>query len=472
MKEDKKLSIWLLIFIAIGSMIGSGIFNSPKDLIGVSNPLGAMTTWLIGGFGALMLALVFVYLNHRRPDLKSGIFDYAREGFGDYMGFNSAWGYWSMGWLGNISYLLLFFKTLNDMLGVNALSPITCFIIGSGINWIYFFVIAAGIKEGAITNFIVTGAKLIPIILVVIFGAFIVQKNIFYVADWKYTLASSGQLTSPSVQIKDAMAIVLWCFVGMEASSVLSGRARNQKSVRYATIISFSIVLAIYILISLVSMSSVGAEKLYQSNTPLALVLEKTRIGIAGSAIVQIGIMISVIGAGLSWLLLSTETLFAASTNGVMPKILSKENKNGTPINALLLSMFFTQFFLLSVLSPAINESYVIAITTATSLILIPYFLSSLFALKVAFKNLRNESIIHLAIASASTLYSAYVIYTVGIKYVFLAILFYALGAILFYLARRERQEKIRGWEYLIMWVLIGSAIVIILLLVSGKLIL
>lgn len=468
MNKDKKLSIWLLVFIGIGSMIGSGIFNSPKDLIAVSNPQGAMITWLIGGLGALMLALVFVYLSHKRPELKSGIFDYAREGFGDYMGFNSAWGYWSMGWLGNISYLLLFFKTLNDMLGEYALSPLTCFVIGSGINWIYFFVIAAGIKEGAVTNFIVTGAKLIPILLVIIFGAFIIQKNNFNVPNWKLSLASTDSATTISSQIKGAMAIVLWCFVGMEAAAVLSGRARNQKAVRYATIISFSIVLAIYILISFVAMGSISPEGLYNSKTPLSLVLENTFVGEAGSIIVHLGIMISVIGAGLSWLLLSTETIFAASVSGVMPKILTKENKNGTPIHALLLSMFFTQFFLLSVLSPAINESYVIAITTATSLILIPYLLSSLFALKIAIKDWGKENIIHLIVAVLSTFYSAYVIYTVGLKYVFLAILFYALGSILFYRAKEERGESIKKWEFFIMWLLIISSFIILSLLITG----
>lgn len=37
-RENKKLGLWLLVFVSIGSMIGSGIFNSPKDLINVANP--------------------------------------------------------------------------------------------------------------------------------------------------------------------------------------------------------------------------------------------------------------------------------------------------------------------------------------------------------------------------------------------------------------------------------------------------
>lgn len=127
-----------MVFIALGSMIGSCIFNSPKDLISSANPQGAMIAWLIGGFGALMLALVFVYLAARKPELKSGIYAYARDGFGDFMGFNSAWGYWSLGWLGNIGFIALFFKTFNDLLGDKAISPLQAFIIGSLIIWIFF----------------------------------------------------------------------------------------------------------------------------------------------------------------------------------------------------------------------------------------------------------------------------------------------------------------------------------------------
>ncbi|MFA7389938.1 MAG: amino acid permease, partial [Proteiniphilum sp.] len=213
MKEkNDKLGLWLLVFVALGSMIGSGIFNSPRDLIAVANPQGAMITWVIGGFGALMLALVFVYLAARKPELKSGVYAYARDGFGDYMGFNSAWGYWSVGWLGNVSYLALFFKTLNDLLGEKALSPLPAFLIGSAILWSFHAILMAGIREGAILNFIVTAAKLIPILLIILLGISLVRSDLFLTEEWQQRLASTGSSTTPLLQVKEAMAAVLWCF--------------------------------------------------------------------------------------------------------------------------------------------------------------------------------------------------------------------------------------------------------------------
>lgn len=457
------------MFIALGSMIGSGIFNSPKDLVSSANPQATMIAWLIGGFGALMLALVFVYLASRKPELKSGVYAYARDGFGDLMGFNSAWGYWSVGWLGNISYLALFFKTLNDLLGVHALSPLHAFLIGSALLWFFYLILKSGIREGAILNFIVTTAKFIPIILIIVLGVSLIKNDLFIVDNWQSRLASTGESTSPMLQIKSAMAIILWCFVGMEAASVLSGRAKSQKTVRLTIIISLLIVLAIYMLITFIAMSSVPADILSASDTPLALVLEQTAIGATGGVIVKLGIMVSVLGASLSWIMLSVETLYVAALDNVLPRIFKKVNQKGTPVNALLLTQGFTQIFLISILSPQLNETYLAAITIGTTLVLIPYLLSSLYAVKIAILNRKNESLHHLVVAMLGTIYSIYVIFAVGIKYLILSVLFYAIGSLLFIKAKREQKKQPKPWEWAVIMLLLIGSLIITGLIVSGE---
>ncbi|MFA5651501.1 MAG: basic amino acid/polyamine antiporter [Proteiniphilum sp.] len=471
-KRDDKLGLWLLVFVAIGSMVGSGIFNSPKDLIRVANPQGTLLTWIIGGAGALMLALVFVYLAGRKPELKSGVYAYARDGFGDYMGFNSAWGYWSVGWLGNVSYLALFFKTLNDLLGEQALSPFQSFLTGSAILWFYYFILMSGVKEGAILNFIVTVAKLIPIVLIIVLAPALFDRELFNVPEWQWELASTGTSTTPARQVGNAMAVVLWCFVGIEAASVLSGRARKQKAVRTATIISTLFVLGIYMLITLAAMGSVPAAELSAAETPLARVLERTVIGAAGGTIIKLGIMVSVLGASLSWILLSVETMYAAARDGVMPRRLAKVNAKGTPVNALLLTQCFTQVFLLSILSPSLNETYLVAITIATTLILIPYLLSSLYAVKTAIQYKKEEKTYrNLIIALLGTFYSGYVIYAVGIQYLFLSILFYGIGSLLFLQAKKEKRERPKSWEWAVIIVLLSGSVWIAVRVLTGKIV-
>lgn len=469
MKQQKQqLGLWLLVFVSLGSMIGSGIFNSPKDLIAVANPMGVMITWLVGGIGALILALVFVYLSAKKPELRSGIYAYAREGFGDYMGFNSAWGYWSLGWLGNISYFALFFKTLNDFLGENSLSPTTSFYIASAILWIYYFILRAGVREGAILNFIVTFAKLLPIVLVVLLGFSLVKGSVFNVPNWDSVLAATGKPTTPLLQVKDAMAIVLWCFVGVEAASVLSGRAINQQVVRRATIISVLLVLAIYMFVSYVAIGSVDAVSLLESPTPLALLLSKTSIGNVGALVLQLGIMVSVMGASLSWIILSVETMYAAARDGVMPKSLAKVNKKDVPVNALLLTQLFTQVFLFSILSPRLNDTYLAAITIGTTMVLIPYLLSSLYAVKLSFGDNGGRSADRV-VALLGTLYSAYVIYAVGLKYLYLSLLFYALGLFFYLKGRRESRIKPTRWETVLMVLIVIAALLVVLLIAEGR---
>lgn len=87
---QKQLGLVLLTALAVSSMIGGGIFNSPTDLIANANPWPTLIAWAIGGVGVFALVLVFQDLAVRKPELKGGIYSYAREGFGDFVGFFSS----------------------------------------------------------------------------------------------------------------------------------------------------------------------------------------------------------------------------------------------------------------------------------------------------------------------------------------------------------------------------------------------
>ncbi|WP_262707342.1 amino acid permease [Seramator thermalis] len=202
----------------------------------------------------------------------------------------------------------------------------------------------------------------------------------------------------------------------------------------------------------------------------MALLLEKTSIGQTGAVIVKLGIMLSVLGAGLSWTLLSVETMYAAARDGVMPKILAKENRKKTPIVALLLTQLFTQLFLLAILSPNMNNTYLAAITVGTSLVLIPYFLSSLYAVKIAWQDcITGQNFRFFVISVLGTIYSVYVIFSVGLRYLVFTVLFYVVGIILFIKAKKEKNESIKQWEKIVMAILCIIAVMLIYLLLSKK---
>ena len=88
--------------------MGSGIFDIPQNVAHHADLIAVIISWIIIAIGMLALTWAFVYISKKRPDIKSGIYGYAKFGFGDYVGFNSAWGYWLNTLLPyNLSYLFL-----------------------------------------------------------------------------------------------------------------------------------------------------------------------------------------------------------------------------------------------------------------------------------------------------------------------------------------------------------------------------
>jgi len=91
---ERPLGMWLLVALVVGSILGSGVFGLPQNMASGAGAAAILLSWLITGAGMLSLALLYQMLALRKPALDNGIYAYAREMSGDYVGFNSAWGYW------------------------------------------------------------------------------------------------------------------------------------------------------------------------------------------------------------------------------------------------------------------------------------------------------------------------------------------------------------------------------------------
>ena len=71
--------------------------------------------------------------------------------------------------------------------------------------------------------------------------------------------------------------------------------------------------------------------------------------------------------------------------------------------------------------------------------------------------------------ALLGTLYSAYVIYAVGLKYLYLSLLFYALGLFFYLKGRRESRIKPTRWETVLMVLIVIAALLVVLLIAEGR---
>ena len=159
-ESSDKLRLGALVALVVGSMVGGGIFSLPQNVAASASAGATLIGWLITGVGMLMLAFVFQTLANRKPKLDGGVYAYAKAGFGDYMGFSSAWGYWISAWIGNVSYMVLLFSTLGYFFPVfgEGNTPVSI-ICASVLLWLLHFLVLRGIKEAAFINTITTIAQ-------------------------------------------------------------------------------------------------------------------------------------------------------------------------------------------------------------------------------------------------------------------------------------------------------------------------
>src|SRR6185436_2170879 len=141
-QASDKVSLPTLTAMVVGSMIGSGVFLLPRRFGAETGVLGAIIAWTIAGAGMLMLAFVFQRLATRKPNLDAGIFAYAKAGFGDYVGFNSAIGYWASSCAGNTSYWVVIMTTTSALFPALGAGDTVLAVVVSSIGvWLFFFLI-------------------------------------------------------------------------------------------------------------------------------------------------------------------------------------------------------------------------------------------------------------------------------------------------------------------------------------------
>ena len=431
----KKLGLVPLTALIIGSMIGGGVFALPQNLAAHSSVGAIIIGWLITAVGIIALATVFKYLSETRPALKNGIYSYAKAGFGAYMGFNSAWGYWLSALFGNVSYAVLMFTALGYFFPLfkdgNSLSA----LIGASIMlWGFHWVVSQGVREAAMLNVITTAAKLIPIFIFLVIAAFAFNINTLRYDFWGTDLADI------STQVKNTMLVTLWVFVGIEGAVVESARVKRQADISKATYIGLFGTLIVYVLISLLSLGILPqAELAGVKNPSMAIVLEHI-LGPWGAILVNTGLVISLLGAWLSWTLLCIQLPYDLAIDHAMPKIIAQSNSKGVPIGALWLtniiiqlSLIFTFFF---------QSSYLLIFKFAASCILIPYLMSSFYALKVIIQTYLADKqplkYFYLISILLSCLYSVWLIYAAGMYYLSLSTIVYILGLGLYVWTKKD----------------------------------
>jgi arginine:ornithine antiporter/lysine permease len=463
-----KLGLGLLVALVVGSIIGSGIFGLPQNMAAGAGAGAILIGWTVTGIGMLLLVRVYQMLSMRQPELDNGVYAYARALSGEYVGFNSAWGYWVSAWIGNVGYLVAAFGALGYFFPVFGDGNSPAAIFGASVVlWAIHFMVLRGIQGAAVLNAVVTAAKIVPLLLFIALVAMAFQIDTFRLDFW-----GDAQLGSVLDQVRSTMLVTVWVFIGIEGASVYSARAKKREDVGRATVIGFLICLLLLMSVSLLSLGVFNQPELAGLKNPSMAGVLESAVGTWGAVLIYVGLIVSVGGGFLAWMLLAAESLFTPAGGGVMPKWLAQPNRQGVPANALWLTNGMVQLFLLVTLFS--EASYLALISLSTAMILVPYLFSAAYGLSVAWRGEGAQAAGHRsdsAVAALATLYCVWLLYAAGFKYLLLSALLYAPGVLLYAWAKRQRQERVfTAWEWAILAALVALAGVAATMLATGRL--
>ena len=185
-KANDKLGLVGLTGLVLGSMIGGGIFNIAQNIAVGAGVGAALLSWGIVGIGVFFLVLTFKILATRRSDLNGGIYQYAQQGFGNFVGFNIAWSYWLCVIIGNVLLAIMLSNSIGAFFP-RFLKTWPTVIFGSIFICVMFFIVSLGVKTAVTLNTVVTIFKFASLILVVILLIVFFKMNTFKYDFWGTT---------------------------------------------------------------------------------------------------------------------------------------------------------------------------------------------------------------------------------------------------------------------------------------------
>ena len=479
-KKTKGISLFALLAIIISGAIGGGVFNLANDLARDSTPGGVVISWLFIGFGILMLVLSFNRLITIKPDL-SGVSDYARAGFGDFVGFLSGWGYWISAWTGTIGFAVLMMTSADyffpsKFANSNGSLTILSVIIVSIISWILMLLVDRGVETAAAVNAIVMIAKLIPLVVFSITGIILFKANVFTQHFWQtfttnfaadgsvkdfvwHAMTASGLLS----QIKGSLMVMVWVFVGIEGAAMMGNRAKKKSDTAKATVIGLAVLLVIYVLLSLLPYGYMDQASLANVKAPGLVYILNEMVGGWGGSLMAVGLMISLLGAWLSWTMLPVEATQQLAEQKLLPSWFGKLNKYHAPSNSLLITQLMIQIFI--IITYFVANAYNVFIYMATAVIMICYALVGAYLFKIG---LKEASVKNILIGFFTFAFQALALYLSGWQYVWLAMILYTIGFLLFIGAKKESHQSISVKEWLGMLVVTVLGVLAIVVLICG----
>jgi APA family basic amino acid/polyamine antiporter len=418
--KSQKIGLLTTTSLVVGNMIGVGIFVLPAVLSSYGSI--SLLGWIFTATGALILAKIFSNFSRIIVSKSGGPYIYSKAGFGDFIGFLVAWGYWIACWVGNGAIAIAIIGAASFFIPELATNSILSVSLGLALIWIFTWINARGIKDSGKIQLVTTIFKILPLLFVIIVGLFFFEFDNFPA----FNLTGESNFSA----ISAVATLTLYAFLGIECATIPAGNIENpDKTIPRATMLGTIIVTILYILGTVVLFGVLPLDILQNSPAPFA---EAAKIigGNYGGYFVAVGVLISGIGVLNGWILITGQISMATAKDDLFPDFFKKENKNGAPVNGFIIGGVLSSIVMLMNYTEGLVEQFEFIVQLTVLVILMPYlFTAASYALIVIEKKLHTKSWIKTFILSAlGFAYSLWAIYGSGYETVFYGFLLMLIG--------------------------------------------
>lgn len=419
-KKPQKIGVLVSTSLVVGNMIGVGIFVLPAVLskYGSISLLG----WIFSAAGALILAKIFSNLSKIVKSKSGGPYAYSKEGFGDFIGFLVAWGYWIACWVGNGAIAIAIIGAASFFFPILETNSVLSVSLGLGLIWLFTWINSQGIKESGRIQLITTILKILPILFITFVGIF------FF--DWDNLPAFNltGESTFSTIPV--VATITLYAFLGIECATIPAGNVKNpEKTIPIATMAGTLLVAAIYILGTVVLFGILPLDILQKSPAPFA---EAAQIigGDYGGYFVAVGVLISGLGVLNGWILITGQISMATAKDELFPSFFKTENKKGAPVIGFIIGGVLSSAVMLMNYTEGLVEQFEFITKLVVLVALLPYlFSAAAYGLIIVDRKLNTKGWIGaMVLAALGFAYSLWAIYGSGSDTVFYGFILLLLG--------------------------------------------
>ncbi|MBC7339198.1 MAG: APC family permease [Firmicutes bacterium] len=336
---DRFLGLGQVVLLVMGGTIGADVYVA--SALGAHLGSSGLFVWAAGAVMAMAVIMAFAVCALVVPDT-GGPYLYARRAFGPLAGFLAGWAVLAAQWAALVALPVAFSGYLQTIVGQHAWLP----WYGAATRVMFLAAVALAVCHGprltALINDILTVARLVPLLLVLVAGLTWAALHPTQALD------HLSPLRPPPLRAGCAMLVpVFWAYAGFEVGSIPAGQVKEpRRTIPLGLILGMAAASAIYLVVNFTTALVVPPSELVVSPAPLMSCARGVAAGLlpfwpqapgAAELLLGIGVLVSILGTATAVAFAVTYLVAAMASARLLPPALGRVHPRlGTPVTALL----------------------------------------------------------------------------------------------------------------------------------------